>query len=171
LATTPAEYPGVPPVLLRQAVELYLAHAYPTGELPEAVRRRLSWFGTEADRLELDRPPFERANRPEPGVASIVALRLGNDHFPHMKLQIQPWPNEMGFLLTVNTHDQVLSLSSGGPEAEAARALQAHNQQLKEAIELAWDEAGLPTFLRYLRDYLTGREPDPGPSQDPLAAS
>ena len=35
--------------------------------------------------------------------------------------------------------------------------LQAENQRLKEAIEQAWDQAGLPTFLRYLRDYIEGR--------------
>ncbi len=42
-------------------------------------------------------------------------------------------------------------------------ALQAEDQRLKVAIEQAWDEAGLPTFPRYLRDYLAvqaaGRAP------------
>ena len=37
-------------------------------------------------------------------------------------------------------------------------ALQAENQKLKVAIELAWDEAGLPTFPRYLRDYLVTQQ-------------
>ena len=32
--------------------------------------------------------------------------------------------------------------------------LQAENQRYKEAIEAAWDRDGLPTFLRYLRDYI-----------------
>ena len=40
------------------------------------------------------------------------------------------------------------------------RDLQAENQRLKEAIEEAWDDAGLPTFLRYLRDYIKSRADD-----------
>ena len=74
-----------------------------------------------------------------------------------MKLQIQPWPNPAGFMLSVNTHDQVAGLDLGAADVEAFRDLQAENQRLKEAIEQAWDEAGLPTFLRYLRDYIQSR--------------
>ena len=57
-------------------------------------------------------------------------------------------------MLSVNTHDQVLAPAPDAPDAEAFRALQAENQRIKETIEAAWDRAGLPTFLRYLRDYL-----------------
>jgi hypothetical protein len=39
----------------------------------------------------------------------------------------------------------------------AFRELQAENQRLKESIEEAWDDARLPTFLRYLRDYIKSR--------------
>ncbi len=42
-------------------------------------------------------------------------------------------------------------------DAEAFRDLQAENQRLKEAIESEWDHAGLPTFLRYLKDYIKDR--------------
>ena len=80
----------------------------------------------------------------------IFALRLGNFRYPHMKMQIQPWSNAAGFMLSVNTHDQVAGLDVGAADAQAFRALQAENQRLKEAIEQAWDELGLPTFLRYL---------------------
>ena len=51
-----------------------------------------------------------------------------------MKLQVQPWPNRAGFLLSVNTHDQVHSISPDSPEAAAFRALQADNQRFKETI-------------------------------------
>jgi hypothetical protein len=74
-----------------------------------------------------------------------------------MKLQVQPWPNAAGFMLSVNTHDQVAGLDLGAADVEAFRHLQAENQHLKETIEQAWDEAGLPTFLRYLRDYIQSR--------------
>ena len=75
-----------------------------------------------------------------------------------MKLQIQPWPNDAGFMLSVNTHDQVAGVNLSEVDAQAFRDLQAENQHLKEAIEQAWDEAGLPTFLRYLRDYIESRQ-------------
>ena len=146
--------------LLRQAVDVYLALAYPNTPLPDVVRRRLEW-PPEADPMTLlSHPPFERANRPGPDGPAIFALRLGNHRYPHMKLQIQPWPNAAGFLLSVNTHDQVLALDPGSPDVDAFRALQAENQRLKEQIEQAWDEAGLPTFLRYLREYIESRSAD-----------
>ena len=114
---------------------------------PAGMARRTSTAATL-----VARPPFERASKP--GSPPIHALRLGNARYPHMKLQIQPWPTPVGYMLSVNTHDQVLGLDPTAADAEAFRALQAENARIKEAIELAWDEAGLPTFLRYLRDYL-----------------
>ena len=148
--------------VLRRSVEVYLALAYPSGPPPEGIRRRLEW-SVDAD-SDIDaatlfaRPPFERVGKAAgAGGASIYALRLGNTRYPHMKLQIQPWPNAAGFLLSVNTHDQVLALDPNAADAPAFRELQAENQRLKEAIEQAWDQSGLPTFLRYLREYIASR--------------
>lgn len=158
--------------LLKQAVECYLTLAYPNGSPPEAVRRRLDWASDLDAAALLSKPPFERSDRPEPGKSAIYALRLGNIHYPHMKLQIQPWPNAAGFILSVNTHDQVLALDPNAADMPAFRALQHENQRLKEAIELTWDQSGLPTFLRYLREYIESRDEKAGsPSaSDPEAA-
>jgi hypothetical protein len=146
--------------LLRKAIEIYLELAYPTGVIPEAVTRRLAWpEDSTADEL-LSRAPFERASKVPGRQAPIYALRLGNHRYPHMKLQIQPWPNNAGFMLSVNTHDQVSTVGPKEDEAQAFRDLQGENQRLKEAIEQAWDRAGLPTFLRYLRDYIESRGDD-----------
>jgi hypothetical protein len=148
--------------LLRQAVDVYLALAYPSSQPSEAVRRRLNWDSTLDAATLLSKPPFERAAKPGGGVGPpIFALRLGNSRYPHMKLQVQPWPNAAGFLLSVNTHDQVLAIDPNSPDAEAFRGLQAENQRLKESIEQAWDQAGLPTFLRYLREYIESRTESP----------
>jgi hypothetical protein len=148
--------------LLWRAVDVYLGLAYPSSEPPEVVRRRLNWDASLDATALLAKPPFERATRPGGGVGpAIFALRLGNYRYPHMKLQIQPWPNAAGFLLSVNTHDQVLAIDPNSPDADAFRALQAENQRLKEAIEAAWDQAGLPTFLRYLREYIESRTETP----------
>ncbi|WP_406693511.1 hypothetical protein V5E97_20985 [Singulisphaera sp. Ch08] len=143
--------------ILRQALEIYLAQAYSTGSPPEVVRRRLEWPSDVKPAALLTRAPFERVDNPASGGSPIYALRLGNLRYPHMKLQIQPWPNEAGFMLSVNTHDQVLAIDPASSDAQAFRDLQAENQRLKEAIEAAWDQAGLPTFLNYLRRYIEDR--------------
>jgi hypothetical protein len=142
--------------LLRRAVEIYLVIAYTGSEPPPAVRRRLEWApGLDASDL-LSSPPFERVGK-APTEKLIYALRLGNARYPHMKMQVQPWDARLGFLLSVNTHDHALALNPSSPDADAFMALQAENQRLKVEIEQAWDEAGLPTFPRYLRDSLDGQ--------------
>jgi hypothetical protein len=149
----PSTFARLPLETLRRAIDLYLGIAYPAGTLTAAVRKRLDWDSAlGADDL-LTHAPFEKVGKTPDG-GPIVALRLGNTRYPHMKLQIQPWSSGQGFLLSVNTHDQVLALDPNAPDASAFRALQAENQRIKLAIEQAWDEAGLPTFLRYLRDYI-----------------
>jgi hypothetical protein len=148
--------------LLRRAAEAYLRLAYPSGVVPDAVRHRLTWRECSTPAQLLSGPPFERVGKTPGRPAPIYALRLGNYRYPHMKLQIQPWPNEAGFMISVNTHDQVAGLDLSAVDALAFRELQAENQRLKEAIEHAWDEAGLPTFLRYLRDYIKSRSGDAG---------
>jgi hypothetical protein len=150
---------------LRQAVDIYLGLAYPSKAPPEAVRRRLEWAaGVDAATL-LSKPPFERAGKAPGTGALIYALRLGNARYPHMKLQIQPWPNAAGFMLSVNTHDQVQALDPNADDVQAFRELQVENQRVKEAIETAWDRAGLPTFLRYLREYIEQRTASAPPSE------
>jgi hypothetical protein len=149
---------------LRRAAEIYMSTAYPDAGPPEAVRRRLAWPDGVALLDLLRGPLFERVTQPgTPG--PIFALRLGNHRYPHMKFQVQPWPTEVGYMLSVNTHDQILGLDPASPDAEAFRALQAENQRIKEAIERAWDTDGLPTFQRYLRDYLSNAEAN-GPSPE-----
>ena len=156
-------FPGLRLDLLRQAIEIYLKVAYPAAEPPPAVRRRLDWPDGIAPGDLLGRPPFERVGR-SPDDRPIFALRLGNARYPHMKMQVQPWDGKDAFLLSVNTHDHALALDLKADDAEAFMALQAENQKLKLAIEQAWDEAGLPTFPRYLRDYLAlqANRPQPG---------
>jgi hypothetical protein len=140
--------------VLRRAVDLYLRCAYPASPPPPVVLARATWPDGQDMSSLLSRTPFERANRAAVGVAPIYALRLGNASYPHMKMQVQAWPTPWGFLLSVNTHDQVHAIEPGSSEAIAFLALQAENQRFKETIEQAWDEAGLPTFLRYLREYI-----------------
>jgi hypothetical protein len=153
---------------LRRAAEIYLRVAYGVAAVPDTVARRLDWpLDAEPDAV-LAELPFERAAGGEPGAPAIHALRLGNPRYPHMKLQVQPWPTPQGFLLSVNTHDQILSQATGERDQAGARAIQQENQALKEAIEQAWEDAGLPTFLAYLRDYIQSHQDDvPPPAPAP----
>lgn len=153
--SAPAPFCGLDPGALRSAVAIYLREAYDVSNVPEAVKRRLGWSDETPVAESLAKPPFERVCSPDQGESAIYALRLGNTRYPHMKLQIQSWPNSEGYLLSVNTHDQVLAQSPSMRDLDAFRTLQTENQRLKERIEQAWDEAGLPTFLRYLRDYIS----------------
>jgi hypothetical protein len=143
--------------LLRRAAEIYLELAYPSSVIPAPVARRLIWPDGDQAEVLLNGPPFERAGKAPGRATPIYALRLGNHRYPHMKLQIQPWPNDAGFMLSVNTHDQVAGLNLEAADGQAFRDLQGENQRLKEAIEQGWENAGLPTFLRYLRDYIQSR--------------
>jgi hypothetical protein len=152
--------------LLRSAAEIYVRLAYPSDNLPDIVVRRTTWREDCTADVLLKGPPFERAGKAPGRPSPIYALRLGNHRYPHMKLQIEAWPNEAGFLLSVNTHDQVTGIDLCAIDAEAFRDLQAENQRLKEAIESEWDHAGLPTFLRYLKDYIKDRAAI-GPSLPP----
>lgn len=151
--------------VLRRAAAIYLKLAYPAGEPPETVKRRLDWPDGASPQDLLTKPPFEKAGKAPGTQAPIFALRLGNARYPHMKLQIQPWPNDAGVMLSVNTHDQIAGLDLALADAQGFKELQAHNQALKEAIEQAWEKEGLPTFLKYLRDYLEHRDEEPEPPQ------
>ena len=152
-ADEPNPFAGLRLDTVRRAVDLYLEIAYPAAGPPPAVRRRLEWAaGCDLGEV-VTRPPFERVGRNRDG-QPIYGLRLGNARYPHMKLQVQPWDVKDGFLLSVNTHDHALALDPNAPDAAAFMQLQADNQRLKVAIEQEWDRNALPTFPRYLRDYL-----------------
>ncbi|OJW18931.1 MAG: hypothetical protein BGO49_17960 [Planctomycetales bacterium 71-10] len=156
----PADVDAMRMDVLRRAVDVYLKVAYPSGEYPESVRRRATWDEDPAPHELLAKPPFERAGKTPGSQTPIFALRLGNRRYPHMKLQLQPWNNPEGLMLSVNTHDQIAGLDLAAADADAFRQLQAENQQLKEAIEQAWEAEGLPTFLHFLRTYIESRGGD-----------
>lgn len=161
-SSCPADLQNLRIDVLRQAVAIYMAMSYPEGVLPANVAGRLNWPDEADTERLLGKPPFETAGTNKSTGTPIFALRLGNARYPHMKLQIQPWPNSSGFLLSVNTHDQVLALDPNAQGLPAFKEIQTENQRLKEVIEQAWDDAKLPTFLRYLREYIENRGKDGG---------
>ena len=86
------------------------------------------------------------------------SLRLGNRHYPHMKLVIEPAPaGAAGYLFKADTHDRHVCPKPEAPEFAAFRQLMDDNQQLSHRIEEDWSAVGLPTFKTFLRDDLARR--------------
>lgn len=138
---------------LKRATDCYLRHAYPNGSIPPAIQRRLNW-PADVDAVGLlALPVFEKMSVRNNDTEWMYCLRLGNSHYPHMKLQIQSFRNRVGYMLSVNTHDQV-SLPSDAVDYERFREIQRNNQSLKGQIESEWRHAGLPTFNAYLAEAL-----------------
>jgi len=138
------------PEQIRQAVELYLQHAY-SGQAPAAAER----FLPPADfdpREWLMGDVAERA--PDGATLEAVrsfALRIGNTMYPHMKLRICRPPKDSTFLFTVDSHDAVLRAAPGTPDYEPLQELKRHNAAVADAVVRAWEDADLPTERRYLR--------------------
>ena len=93
------------PVLVWRAVTTYLEVCYggPPGandvpsSTPSAVKARLDSLRHAPTTEFYGSPVFER-DAPSPSPAKY-SLRLGNRHYPHMKLVIERAPDGRGFLL------------------------------------------------------------------------
>jgi hypothetical protein len=137
-----------------QAIDTYIGIAY-EDEPPSATVRSLlatlrSWAGPF-----YVAPVFARTG--DAG-AERLTLRLGNRHYPHMKLVLEPSPDGSRYLFKADTHDRHVCPPPGNPEHEVFRQLMQTNQRLAERIETVWAEQGLPTFKTYLRDDLARRQ-------------
>jgi CheY-like chemotaxis protein len=145
------------PSHLRRAVAIYLAHAWPGEARPSARVAELEGAVTLAELLG-------RFEQPEaqPEGAARYALRLGNPRYPHMKLVLHEYLVPGEYFLSVDTHDD-MPLPPEAPDWEAWQAVRRSNAELKERIEAAWRDAGLPTHhdLRALCDGLARVEREP----------
>jgi len=136
-----------------RAVEVYLTHAY-SGEPPFVVRSQLnalkSWQG------DFFKCPVLIPDAVNP--MGKFTLRLGNTHYPHMKLKIELSPSDDQFLYRADTHDKHICPQSSSKDYAAFCELMEKNQALASAIESAWEKAGLPTFKTFLREDLRRRQ-------------
>ena len=150
--TTEDQY-GLPPAAaLGDAIDIYLARAYPDGAGGEVCGKF-----TVPDDGELARWLIETVGEPEPADADIaavrsIALRLGNAFYPNMKLRLTRPPGNELFLLMVDSHDVMLTARPGSPDHQALEELKTVNAALVADITAAWDLAALPTERNYLRD-------------------
>lgn len=73
------------------------------------------------------------------------SLRLGNKRYPFMKVVFQELLIHDSFYFAVDTHDD-LDLKDSFQDYEQWLAIKNWNSSLKERVERAWREAGVPTF-------------------------
>jgi hypothetical protein len=148
-ASTPPAAPD--PAQVMQAIDTYLRNAY--DEPPVTVRSQLSvlksWGGPF-----FRAPVFVADEQPQ---GKRYSMRLGNRHYPHMKLRIEPSPDGSRYLFRADSHDRHVCPPPASPEYEAFRDLMEKNQRVVDAVEGAWADAGVPTFKTYLREDLARR--------------
>lgn len=143
---------------LEEAVRLYMAEAYEGSAPPPIVQDRLNWPAGDTLEELAAADAFERMPADVPvGECERIRLRLGNPKYPHMKLGVDHVPDTDDWVLTVDSHDRQLLAVIQNNERAALEALLRLNSDLKTRIERRWNEAGLPTFERYIRGRLGQR--------------
>jgi hypothetical protein len=138
-----------------RAIDVYLARAYAEKDPSMTVQSRLQTLRNASEETFYESPILERDAAQSP--AQKFAIRLGNHFYPHMKLVIEPTPDRSGHMFRADTHDKHIRPARNSKEYAMFTELMENNQKLSESIEHAWDETGLPTFKRYLRDDLARR--------------
>lgn len=146
----------MPPVSeVWKAIESYLRIAYPDTP-PSAVRARMRTLHSLSDDDFFASDMFEKDSPERP---TRWALRLGNSHYPHMKLCIDRRPDKKGFVFRADAHDKHCCPAQGSREFTNFQELMRQNQELTQQIESKWESDGLPTFKAYLRSDLASRTP------------
>lgn len=113
---------------IREAIDIYMAEAYRNQAPSEAVR-------TEADRIRAlsDTPDRlfddERLEHPAP---DMVAFRLGNSLYPHMKLVMRRTPD--GLIFGVDTHDGPDRIPPDLPGYERFQRIIRENGRIRDRI-------------------------------------
>lgn len=141
--------PSLPNVAqLRQAVSIFVEHAYKDAAIPPAVTQRVAPLEAAADEVPVQPQWFEtqlQNNR------TSYVLRLGHRTYPHMKLVLEESPDGTGYFFRADAHDRHLHAPQGSADAKALEELRRVNLLLVETIEHAWAKVRIPTFRQYLR--------------------
>ncbi|HVJ83797.1 MAG TPA: hypothetical protein VNC50_22205 [Planctomycetia bacterium] len=140
-----------------RAMAIFFERAYAGGEIP-ANRRTFAELPPGLTLAELlAMPGVQRMPGAEnSGVRQSdgFAFRVGNRHYPHMKVLIRSTNESPGYVLAVDTHDEFGCIPLPEGEREAVAELRAANRKLGKEVETAWEAAGLPTQSSILRAYL-----------------
>jgi hypothetical protein len=135
---------------IRRAIDLYLSAAYPVSR-PAKLAAPLQTIADSTGH-PLESQAFVHTDSPP-----RFSLRLGNSFYPHMKLVVEPAPDQSTWLYRVDTHDRHVCPKETSPEYAAFCELMSKNQKLAETIEAAWEHAEVPTFKHFLREDLKRR--------------
>lgn len=129
------------PAHVRRAVDVFIEHAWPPGSNGHPFLSSADLEGA-ASWQEL----FERfaCVRDKDDDFRRYTLRIGNQRYPFMKFVVQEYLVDEEFFFSVDTHDD-LDVRPDSPDFEQWQALKAFNRELKEQIEWAWRQEGLPT--------------------------
>jgi len=137
--------------MLQRAVRLYIDAAYPDGRVPLHVAEQTRFdTSVSIDRL-IHSMAFEHSFD-ETGNVEKYQLRLGNHMYPHMKLGIERCAGSDDFVFVVDTHDRHITIGPSPDESDGLADLLERNTKLKNQIEQAWRDAGLPTQSRRVTD-------------------
>jgi len=132
---------------VQKAIDIYMDRAYGGADPQVTVRSMLATLrGYAGDFFKA--PTFVKD---DPRSPKKYTLRLGNRHYPHMKLVYELGPDAQTFLFRADAHDAHCCPPAGTPEHDAFRALMQANQETVAAIENAWADAELPTFKTFLK--------------------
>jgi hypothetical protein len=153
--------------IVQQAIDIYLSKAYPEGP-PMTVRSMVATLRSYAGDF-FKAPTFVKD---DPNSPRKYTLRLGNRHYPHMKLVYELGPDGRTYLFRADSHDAHCCPPVGTPEHDAFRALMTSNQEVVTAVENAWAEANVPTFKTFLKvDLAKRREAAAAGSQGPVSGT
>jgi hypothetical protein len=142
------------PAEVLKAIEIYLRLAY-RDRVPSAVQNRVHVLQSLPTEEFYDNGMLERDDKNAP---TKFSLRLGNEHYPHMKLTIERSPDQNGYLFRANTHDRHCCPAEGSREYGMFCELMDKNKAVADKIEAEWAEQGIATFKTYLRDDLQRRK-------------
>ena len=136
---------------VRRAVRLYLANAY-DGDVAELADRFLP--SPDADMAEWLMSEVTERDPPDAPLDAvrIFSLRIGNKHYPNMKLRLSRPPDERALLFSVDSHDAFLRAPPGSPDFAALEDLKRGNAEIAAAIGRAWHDAGVLTERNWLRE-------------------
>jgi hypothetical protein len=155
--------------LLSQACRIFMALAYPDGPSSIAAKKRLYCDLPLDQPISAYLPPATCAVgvcqelRGEGSAPSGYDLRLGSSGFAHLKLLLRlvTQNGQSTWVFMVDTHDAFSKESRfpppDHPDARQWLSMQSVNRALKEKIEAAFEQNGLPTLNSMLREQLRDR--------------
>jgi hypothetical protein len=157
--------PTVSPEDLRLAVRLFCELAF-RGSPPARITPLLPPKG-DFDAVEWLMGESVERIPPRAGFQEVrsFSLRLGCDHYRHMKLRVSRPGTQPVLVFGVDAHDAFLEAPPESPDYQGLQELKRCNAALASRIQAAWDSAGLETERSYLRRKI--EELRQNPSSDP----